>query len=229
MSTLPTTSNIDAALRAQLEYYGDGRYELAEQAVTASYVDHEAPPGTPPGPEGRTRCCGGYAAASTTCRMRSSMSLAMVTGSRFGSCLAEPTPVSSWAAPRPAGRSRPKPFTSTGSTRARSLSTGPSATTWEWPGNSGCSNRCAADRLARGEGAVGEHLRRRPPARAGRLRRRRLRVRAWLYAMPGPRAAHLRPLRLVRLLAYVQIRAEAVEPISWMSTVCRQPTPRGPA
>jgi predicted ester cyclase len=45
-------SNIDVATRVQLEYYGTGRYDLAEQAVTADYVDHEAPPGTPPGPEG---------------------------------------------------------------------------------------------------------------------------------------------------------------------------------
>ena len=52
MSTIPTTSNINIALRAQLEYYGEGRYELAEQTVTADYVDHEAPPGTPVGPEG---------------------------------------------------------------------------------------------------------------------------------------------------------------------------------
>ena len=52
MSTIPATSNIDIALRAQLDYYGEGRYELAEQAVTADYVDHEAPPGTPSGPEG---------------------------------------------------------------------------------------------------------------------------------------------------------------------------------
>lgn len=46
------TTNIDAAARAQLDYYGDGRYELAEQSVTADYIDHEAPLGTPPGPEG---------------------------------------------------------------------------------------------------------------------------------------------------------------------------------
>ena len=52
MPTLATTSNVDIALRAQLEYYGQGRYELAEQVVTADYVDHEAPPGTPAGPDG---------------------------------------------------------------------------------------------------------------------------------------------------------------------------------
>jgi predicted ester cyclase len=52
MSTISTTSNIDIALRAQLDYYGEGHYELAEQAVTGDYVDHEAPPGTPSGPEG---------------------------------------------------------------------------------------------------------------------------------------------------------------------------------
>lgn len=45
-------SNIDVALRTQLEYYGQGRYDLAEEVVTADYVDHEAPPGTPLGPEG---------------------------------------------------------------------------------------------------------------------------------------------------------------------------------
>jgi steroid delta-isomerase-like uncharacterized protein len=46
------TSNIDVAIQVQLEYYGRGRYELADQSVTADYVDHEAPPGTPVGPEG---------------------------------------------------------------------------------------------------------------------------------------------------------------------------------
>jgi predicted ester cyclase len=45
-------SNVDVALRTQLEYYGQGRYDLAEEVVTADYVDHEAPPGTPAGPEG---------------------------------------------------------------------------------------------------------------------------------------------------------------------------------
>ena len=46
------TSNVDLALRTQLEYYGQGRYDLAEEVVTADYIDHEAPPGTPAGPEG---------------------------------------------------------------------------------------------------------------------------------------------------------------------------------
>lgn len=47
-----TNTNIDAAARVQLDYYGAGRYDLAEESVTADYVDHEAPPGTPTGPEG---------------------------------------------------------------------------------------------------------------------------------------------------------------------------------
>ena len=47
-----TNTNIDAAARVQLDYYGDSRYDLAEQSVTADFVDHEAPPGTPTGPEG---------------------------------------------------------------------------------------------------------------------------------------------------------------------------------
>ena len=46
------TTNIDAAAFVQLDYFGAGRYDLAEQAVTADFVDHEAPPGTPRGPEG---------------------------------------------------------------------------------------------------------------------------------------------------------------------------------
>lgn len=46
------TDNVDAAVRVQLEYFGAGRYELADQVVTPDFVDHEAPPGTPPGPEG---------------------------------------------------------------------------------------------------------------------------------------------------------------------------------
>jgi predicted ester cyclase len=51
MSTT-ATSNVELAVRTQLEYFGAGRYDLAEQFVTDDYVDHEAPPGTPPGPEG---------------------------------------------------------------------------------------------------------------------------------------------------------------------------------
>jgi predicted ester cyclase len=51
MSTT-TTSSLEAARRVQLDYYGGGRYDLAEQSVTPDYVDHEAPPGTPTGPEG---------------------------------------------------------------------------------------------------------------------------------------------------------------------------------
>src|SRR6201995_3769221 len=47
-----TNTNIDAAARVQLDYYGGGRYDLAEESVTADFVDHEAPPGTPSGPEG---------------------------------------------------------------------------------------------------------------------------------------------------------------------------------
>jgi hypothetical protein len=45
-----TNTNIDAAARVQLDYYGSGRYDLAEESVTADYVDHEAPPGPPTGP-----------------------------------------------------------------------------------------------------------------------------------------------------------------------------------
>ena len=47
-----TGSNVDIAVRTQVDYYGTGRYDLASQLVTPDYVDHEAPPGTPPGPEG---------------------------------------------------------------------------------------------------------------------------------------------------------------------------------
>jgi predicted ester cyclase len=46
------TGNVDIAVRTQMEYFGAGRYDLAGQMVTQDYVDHEAPPGTPPGPEG---------------------------------------------------------------------------------------------------------------------------------------------------------------------------------
>ena len=49
-STIGT--NVDVAARAQLDYYGQGRYDLAEQCLTPDYLDHEAPPGTPRGPEG---------------------------------------------------------------------------------------------------------------------------------------------------------------------------------
>ena len=49
---MSSTTNIDAAARVQLDYYGGGRYDLAAESVTADYIDHEAPPGTPTGPEG---------------------------------------------------------------------------------------------------------------------------------------------------------------------------------
>ncbi len=52
MTTATRTDNVDVAVRLQLDYYGAGRYDLAEQAVTPDFVDHEAPPGTPRGPEG---------------------------------------------------------------------------------------------------------------------------------------------------------------------------------
>ena len=47
-----TMSSADVARRVQIDYYGAGRYDLAEAVVTPDYVDHEAPPGTPTGPEG---------------------------------------------------------------------------------------------------------------------------------------------------------------------------------
>lgn len=47
-----TGSNVEIAVRMQVEYYGTGRYDLAGQFVTPDCLDHEAPPGTPPGPEG---------------------------------------------------------------------------------------------------------------------------------------------------------------------------------
>lgn len=50
--TTATTTNVDIAVRTQLDYFGAGRYDLAGHFVTPDYVDHEAPPGTPPGPEG---------------------------------------------------------------------------------------------------------------------------------------------------------------------------------
>ena len=50
-----TLTSIDAVVRTQLEYYGAGRYDLAEEVVTDDYLDHEAPPGTPRGPEGANR------------------------------------------------------------------------------------------------------------------------------------------------------------------------------
>ena len=52
MITATTSANVDAAVRTQLEYCGAGSYDLAERFVTADYVDHEAPPGTPGGPDG---------------------------------------------------------------------------------------------------------------------------------------------------------------------------------
>ena len=50
--TTAMTGNVDIAVRTQVDYFGAGRYDLAGQMVTPDYVDHEAPPGTPPGPDG---------------------------------------------------------------------------------------------------------------------------------------------------------------------------------
>ena len=51
--TLATTSaHVDAAVWTQLDYYGGGSYDLAERFVTADYIDHDAPPGTPGCPDG---------------------------------------------------------------------------------------------------------------------------------------------------------------------------------
>jgi predicted ester cyclase len=47
-----TMSSAEVARRAQIDYFGAARYDLAEAVVTPDYVDHEAPPGTPTGPEG---------------------------------------------------------------------------------------------------------------------------------------------------------------------------------
>ena len=50
--TTAMTGTVDIAVRTQVDYFGAGRYDLAGQMVTPDYVDHEAPPGTPPGPDG---------------------------------------------------------------------------------------------------------------------------------------------------------------------------------
>jgi predicted ester cyclase len=50
--TTAMTGNVGIAVRTQTGYFGAGRCDLAGQMVTPDYVDHEAPPGTPPGPEG---------------------------------------------------------------------------------------------------------------------------------------------------------------------------------
>ena len=50
--TTAMTGTVDIAVRTQVDYFGAGRYDLAGQMVTEDYIDHEAPPGTPPGPEG---------------------------------------------------------------------------------------------------------------------------------------------------------------------------------
>ena len=50
--TTAMTGNVGIAVRTQVDYFGAGRYDLAGHFVTPDYVDHEAPPGTPPGPEG---------------------------------------------------------------------------------------------------------------------------------------------------------------------------------
>jgi hypothetical protein len=51
-------NDVDLAVRTQLEYYGAARYDLAEQFVADDDLDHEAPPGTPPGPEGSNAVLG---------------------------------------------------------------------------------------------------------------------------------------------------------------------------
>jgi predicted ester cyclase len=50
--TTAMTGTVDIAVRTQVDYFGAGRYDLAGHFVTPDYVDHEAPPGTPPGPDG---------------------------------------------------------------------------------------------------------------------------------------------------------------------------------
>lgn len=50
VSTFP--QSVDLVSRAMLDYYGQGRYDLAEELVALDYVDHEAPAGTPAGPDG---------------------------------------------------------------------------------------------------------------------------------------------------------------------------------
>jgi predicted ester cyclase len=52
MTIAASDNNLDLAVRTQVEYFGTGREDLAERFVTADYLDHEAPPGTPPGPQG---------------------------------------------------------------------------------------------------------------------------------------------------------------------------------
>jgi len=80
--TTAMTGNVDIAVRTQVDYYGAGRYDLAGQMVTEDYVDHEAPPGTPPGRRGPTRSCAGCAARSPTCPTRSATPWVTGTASR---------------------------------------------------------------------------------------------------------------------------------------------------
>ncbi len=52
MTTATTGANVEAAARTQLEYDRGGSCDLAERFVTAYNIDHEAPAGTPGGPDG---------------------------------------------------------------------------------------------------------------------------------------------------------------------------------
>jgi predicted ester cyclase len=50
MNTITTTSNIDLCVRVQLELFGAGRLELADELIAADCLDH----GTETGPEAST-------------------------------------------------------------------------------------------------------------------------------------------------------------------------------
>jgi len=52
MTTTSTiTSNKELCVRAQQELFGAARLELADELISADFVDHEAPEGFPAGPE----------------------------------------------------------------------------------------------------------------------------------------------------------------------------------
>src|SRR5690242_6149494 len=138
--TTAMTGNVDIAVRTQVDYFGAGRYDLAGQMVTPGYVDHEAPPGTPPGPDGANAVLrwlrGAFADLSYEILDAfgdgDRVAVRLITkGTHTGEFL---------GARRPDGTSRWKRSTSTESGTARSPSTGPSAMTSAWPGSSASSH-----------------------------------------------------------------------------------------
>ena len=50
-----SATNVEVCRRAQIDLFGQGKLELADELIAAEYLDHESPGDTPPGPDGARR------------------------------------------------------------------------------------------------------------------------------------------------------------------------------